>query len=75
MATASESRRAARKAASGRRTLRREEKLSRLRKPAGMPLDTWQRELRRQFGREQQFTWRNIGGQPVFSEFEVTNPA
>lgn len=49
-------------------------KLSRLRKPAEMPLDTWQRELRRQFGREQQFAWRNLGPEPIFSEFEVSNP-
>ncbi len=49
-------------------------KLSRLHKPDQLSLEDWQRELRRQFGREQNFTLRNLGEQPVFSEFEVTNP-
>ncbi|MFO0897381.1 MAG: DEAD/DEAH box helicase [Pirellulales bacterium] len=50
-------------------------KLSRTRQPEGMPLAQWQAALRRQFGREQNFRLENIGGQPVFSEFRVTNPA
>jgi superfamily II DNA or RNA helicase len=49
-------------------------KLSRLHKPEGMSLEDWQIELRRQFGREQKFTLRNLGEERVFSEFEVTNP-
>lgn len=49
-------------------------KLSRLYKPDGMSLEDWQIELRRQFGREQDFTLKNLGHQRVFSEFEVTNP-
>lgn len=49
-------------------------KLSRLHQPDEMSLEAWQTALRRQFGREQQFLLKNIGGQPVFSEFEVTNP-
>ena len=49
-------------------------KLSRLHKPANMSLEEWQRELRRQFGRQQGFLLKNLGDQPVFSEFEVTNP-
>lgn len=49
-------------------------KLSHLHKPADMSLEAWQRELRRQFGREQSFTLRNHGTEPVFSEFQVTNP-
>jgi superfamily II DNA or RNA helicase len=48
--------------------------LSRLQKPAHLSLEEWQRELRRQFGREQNFQLRNIGDQKFFSEFEVTNP-
>ena len=40
-----------------------------------MSLETWQRELRRQFGREQPFTLKNVGGEPVFSEYQVTNRA
>lgn len=50
-------------------------KLSRTRKPEGMPLEQWQVTLRRQFGREQNFEMENIGDRPVFSEFAVTNPA
>src|SRR3990172_7572494 len=48
-------------------------KLSRLHRPEGMSLETWQTALRRQFGREQRFVLKNTGGHPVFSEFEVTN--
>lgn len=39
-----------------------------------MALETWQRALRRQFGREQPFTLRNTGPDPVFSDFTVSNP-
>ena len=48
--------------------------LSRLRKPHDMSLDTWQRALRRQFGREQPFTLKNTGTERVFSDFHVHNP-
>src|SRR5436190_17855241 len=50
------------------------QKLSRLQKPDNLSLEDWQRELRRQFGREQKFLLRNLGEEPVFSEFAVTNP-
>ena len=49
-------------------------KLSRLRRPPDMSLEVWQRELRRQFGREQPFALTNVGTEPVFSDFEVRNP-
>jgi len=53
----------------------KETKLSRTHAPAGLsPLD-WQRGLRRQFGREQAFGMENLGGEPFFSEFRITNPA
>jgi superfamily II DNA or RNA helicase len=39
-----------------------------------MELETWQRELRRQFGRDQKFKMKNLGAQPFFSDFNVTNP-
>jgi superfamily II DNA or RNA helicase len=39
-----------------------------------MSLEAWQAALRRQFGREQRFTLRNLGPDPLFSEFQVTNP-
>lgn len=50
-------------------------KLSRTRKPDDMTLEEWQVALRRQYGRQQNFRLRNPGTDPVFSEFEVTNPA
>jgi superfamily II DNA or RNA helicase len=49
-------------------------KLSRLRKPEDMSLEQWQIALRREFGRQQNFRLKNVGGEAVFSEFDVTNP-
>jgi superfamily II DNA or RNA helicase len=49
-------------------------KISKLRKPENMSLEDWQIELRRQYGREQKFKLKNSGSEPLFSEFEVTNP-
>ena len=40
-----------------------------------MSLAQWQAALRREFGREQRFKLKNLGDEPVFSEFEVSNPA
>src|SRR5437764_13523601 len=57
-----------------RRRKRSAPKLSRQHKPANMTLEDWQRELRRQFGREQKYSLRNLGEQPFFSEFAVSNP-
>jgi superfamily II DNA or RNA helicase len=52
----------------------KEPKLSRTHAPADLsPLD-WQRGLRRQFGREQAFGLENLGSEPFFSEFRVSNP-
>jgi superfamily II DNA or RNA helicase len=53
---------------------RRQSKLSRLHKPEGMSLEDWQIELRRQFGREQNFRLENAGEHPIFSVFNVFNP-
>src|SRR5438067_5955733 len=53
---------------------RKAAKLSRLYKPENMSLEDWQIELRRQFGRDQDFSLKNLGEHPIFSEFEVTNP-
>ncbi len=52
-----------------------EPRLSRLRRPAGMSPEDWQTELRRQFGREQSFELENLGGEPFFSDYAVSNPA
>src|SRR5437588_113329 len=49
-------------------------KLSRLYKPQNMSLEDWQVELRRQFGRDQNFKIKNLGDHSVFTEFQVINP-
>jgi hypothetical protein len=49
-------------------------RISRIRKPEEMSLEAWQVALRRQFAQEQKFRVNNIGAEPVFSEFRVTNP-
>jgi len=59
----------------GRSARRGPARLSRMHRPPGLALESWQAELRRQFGREQRFRLTNIGGERVFSEFEVVNPA
>lgn len=52
-----------------------EPRLSRTRRPPNLPAADWQTALRRQFGREQQFGLKNLGSEPVFSDFAVSNPA
>jgi len=39
-----------------------------------MPLEQWQIALRKQFAQKQDFRLKNIGDEPIFSEFIVTNP-
>lgn len=39
-----------------------------------MPVDHWQAELRKQFALKQNFKIKNLGNQPVYSDFEVFNP-
>ena len=58
-----------------RRQPKAEPVLSRQRRPDAMEPADWQRALRRQFGRTQDFVWHNLGSAPVFSDFEVFNPA
>ncbi|WP_247802497.1 SWIM zinc finger family protein [Bradyrhizobium sp. 191] len=53
---------------------RKQPKLSRTSPPTDLSPVEWQRGLRRQFGREQSFRLENIGAEPFFSEFRVTNP-
>ena len=53
----------------------KEPKLSRTHAPTGLSPADWQRALRRQFGREQAFELENLGSEPFFSEFRVSNPA
>jgi superfamily II DNA or RNA helicase len=49
-------------------------KIPRTRKPENMALAEWQTALRRQYGREAQYKLKNFGQEPVFSDFEITNP-
>ena len=39
-----------------------------------MSLEEWQIALRREYGRKQKFVLKNLGREPIFSEFAVTNP-
>ena len=50
-------------------------RLSRMRRPPELEVVDWQTELRRQFGREQNFGLENMGSEPVFSDFRVINPS
>lgn len=49
-------------------------KVSRTRKPEKMSLEQWQVALRRQFAEKQDLRVKNLGDEPIFSEFEVVNP-
>lgn len=53
----------------------KEAKLSRAHAPADLSPVDWQRGLRRQFGRDQSFVLENLGSEPFFSEFRITNPS
>src|ERR1700733_4885828 len=52
----------------------KEPKLARTHAPSELSLLDWQRGLRRQFGREQSFELENLGTEPFFSEFRISNP-
>src|ERR1700686_3568759 len=52
----------------------KEPKLSRTHAPVNLSPVARQRGLRRQFGREQSFGLENMGSEPFFSEFRVSNP-
>src|SRR5712692_1168037 len=56
------------------RKRRKAVQLTPLHKPENMSLEAWQIELRRQFGRQQTYPQKNLGDQPIFSEFQVFNP-
>ncbi len=49
-------------------------KISHLRKPEEMTLRQWQTALRKEFGSRQTFRLKNVGNEPIFSEFIVENP-
>jgi SNF2 family DNA or RNA helicase len=52
----------------------RARRYSRTRQPADLSTPEWQVALRRQYGREQDFSLENLGDEPIFSEFQVGNP-
>ncbi len=56
-------------------TPNKEPKFSHTHAPPGLSPVDWQRGLRRQFGRAQAFDLENLGSEPFFSEFRVSNPA
>lgn len=58
----------------GREPRGKEPRLSRLQMPDGASPEQWQLALRRQFGRDQVFGMENLGAEPFFSEFRVSNP-
>jgi len=53
---------------------RKVKKISHLRKPEDMPLEEWQIALRRQYAQKQNLRLKNVGDEPIFSEFIVKNP-
>ena len=53
---------------------RKLKRISHLRKPDDLPLEQWQIALRKQVAQKQDFRLKNIGEEPIFSEFTVTNP-
>ncbi|OQC07956.1 MAG: RNA polymerase-associated protein RapA [Candidatus Hydrogenedentes bacterium ADurb.Bin101] len=48
-------------------------KTSRTRKPQDLTVEEWQIALRREYGRAQDFSLKNLSKEPFFSEFSVTN--
>jgi len=50
-------------------------KVSKHKKPANMTHEEWQIQLRKQFGKEQQYHLTNNGSHRVFSDFTVIDPA
>jgi len=62
-------------AAKGRKKAGKPRRVSHTRQPEDLTTPDWQVALRRQYGREQAFTMKNLGDEAVFSEFQVHNPA
>lgn len=66
--------RSQRKTQAGKNGRKVDKKLSRNKKPDGLSLEEWQIQLRRDFGRELDYSLTNVGGHPFFSDFQVRNP-
>jgi superfamily II DNA or RNA helicase len=50
-------------------------RIPRTRPPKEMSIEDWQVALRREYALEQNFNSKNLGVEPFFSDFAVTNPA
>lgn len=59
---------------SARKVVKKPRSISRTRKPEEMSLEDWQVALRRQIAVDLDLKLKNVGAEPVFSEYEVTNP-
>jgi|GEM_PF-203106 len=70
----SPAKKSAEKKAAVRKEAAKEPRLLRSHAPENLSRVEWQRGLRRQFGREQDFGLQNVGHEPFFSEFKVSNP-
>ncbi|MCF8224781.1 MAG: DEAD/DEAH box helicase [Bacteroidales bacterium] len=44
------------------------------RKPSDLTVEEWQSALRKQYALEQKFKVRNVGSEPLYSDYEVYNP-
>ena len=49
-------------------------KVSKTHKPEDLGLEEWQRLLRTEYGKQQDFILENQGDHPIFSDFSLTNP-
>jgi hypothetical protein len=54
--------------------VKKKKKTPKTRKPQHMTLREWQTALRVEYGEEQDFSVKNLGEHPVYSEFSVYNP-
>ena len=61
-------------AGKGRRAAAKPRRLSRTQPSEDLSTPEWQVALRSQYGREQAFVMKNLGKEPVFSEYAVHNP-
>jgi len=63
-----------RTAGTSRRKTAKKRRIPHTHQPDNLDLHEWQIALRRQYAGERRFKSKNLGSDPVFSEFAVTNP-
>jgi|GEM_PF-2795149 len=49
-------------------------RLSKTKKPGDVTLEEWQITLRKQIAQDASFRYKNVGDDPFFSEYSLTNP-